>query len=125
LEREKRCRRSCSAKRDQCRKSSRSITLRKFTSKAFDEWAWRRGIKLDFTRPGKPKDNSFIASFDGRLRDECLNANEFVTIDNARVRIEAWRQDYNQQRRHGSLGYLTPSEFAKRGQETAQEATEL
>ena len=96
-----------------------------FTSKAFDEWAWGRGIKLDFTRPGKPTDNSFIESFNGRLRDECLNANEFVSIDDARVRIEAWRQDYNQHRPHGSLGNLTPSEFAKRGQGTAQEATEL
>jgi putative transposase len=95
------------------------------TSKAFDEWAFGHRIKLDFTRPGKPTDNSFIESFNGRLRDECLNANEFVSIDDARDRIEAWRQDYNQHRPHGSLGNLTPSEFAKRGQETAQETTSL
>ena len=96
-----------------------------FTSKAFDEWAWSCGIKLDFTRPGKPTDNSFIESFNGRLRDECLNVNEFLTIDDARARIEAWRQDYNQHRPHGSLGNLTPSEFAIRGREMAREVTEL
>ena len=96
-----------------------------FTSKAFDEWAFGHGIKLDFTRPGKPTENSFIESFNGRLRDECLNANEFMSIDDARDRIETWRQDYNQHRPHGSLGNLTPSEFARRGQETAQQSTDL
>jgi putative transposase len=96
-----------------------------FTSKAFDEWAWANGVKLDFTRPGKPTDNGFIESFNGRLRDECLNAHEFVSIEDARSRIESWRQDYNDHRPHSSLGHLTPSEFAKRGQETAQEVAKL
>jgi putative transposase len=96
-----------------------------FTSKAFDEWAWTNGVKLDFTRPGKPTDNGFIESFNGRLRDECLNAHEFVSIEDARSRIETWRQDYNDHRPHSSLGHLTPSEFAKRGQETAQEVAKL
>jgi len=86
-----------------------------FTSKAFDEWAWSHSIKLDFTRPGKPTDNGFIESFNGRLRDECLNASEFVSLEDAKIRIEAWRQDYNDQRPHGSLGNLTPSEFAMQG----------
>jgi len=90
-----------------------------FTSKALDEWAWANGVKLDFTRPGKPTDNGFIESFNGRLRDECLNANEFISIEDAGIRIEAWRQDYNDHRPHGSLGNLTPSEFAKRGQDNA------
>jgi putative transposase len=96
-----------------------------FTSKAFDEWAWSHSIKLDFTRPGKPTDNGFIESFNGRLRDECLNASEFVSLEDAKIRIEAWRQDYNDQRPHGSLGNLTPSEFAKQGQDNAKEAAQL
>ena len=82
-----------------------------FTSKALEEWAWQRGIKLDFTRPGKPMDNGHIESFNGRLRDECLNVNQFLSIDDARAKIEAWRIDYNRHRPHGSLGHLTPSEF--------------
>jgi putative transposase len=96
-----------------------------FTSKALEEWAWRRGIKLDFTRPGKPMDNGHIESFNGRLRDECLNVNQFWSIDDARAKIEAWRIDYNRHRPHGSLGHLTPSEFiqirqANRAQEAAK-----
>ena len=97
----------------------RSITVdhgSEFTSKALDQWAWENGVQLDFTRPGKPTDNGLCESFNGRLRDECLNVNEFVSIDDARQRIEAWRIDYNEHRPHGSLGHLTPSEFAKAGQ---------
>lgn len=87
-----------------------------FTSKALDEWAWRRGVQLDFIRPGKPTENGLIESFNGRLRDECLNVTEFVSIEHARVTLLHWQEDYNQHRPHGSLGHLTPSEFAKRGQ---------
>jgi putative transposase len=64
-------------------------------------------------------------SFNGRLRDECLNVNEFVSIEDARQRIEAWRRDYNEQRPHGSLGRLTPSEFAKSGQQRRLEVANL
>jgi putative transposase len=92
-----------------------------FTSVALDEWAWRRGLELDFIRPGKPIDNALIESFNGRLRDECLNANAFVSIEDAQKRIEDWRDDYNHCRPHGSLGRLTPSEFAGRGQDNPQE----
>lgn len=88
-----------------------------FTSKALEEWAWQRGIKLDFTRPGKPTDNSHIESFNGRLRDECLNVNQFLSIEDAKEKIEAWRLDYNHHRPHGSLGHLTPSEFIQISQE--------
>jgi len=87
-----------------------------FTSKALDEWAWKRGIKLDFTRPGKPTDNGFIESFNGRLRDECLNVTEFTSIEQARLVLSGWQHDYNEHRPHGSLGHLTPSEFARQGQ---------
>lgn len=83
-----------------------------FTSKALDEWAYRRGIKLDYTHPGKPTDNGFIESFNGRLRDEFLNVNEFVTMHDVRQKLLARQHDYNHIRPHGSLGYLTPNEFA-------------
>ena len=84
-----------------------------FTSKALEEWAWRRGLKLDFIRPGKPTENGHIESFNGRLRDECLNVNQFLSLDDAKAKIEAWRCDYNQHRPHSSLGQLTPSEFLR------------
>lgn len=90
-----------------------------FTSKSLDEWAWNHGVTLDFIRPGKPTENAFIESFNGRLRDECLNVNQFESIADARQRIEAWREDYNHHRPHSSLGNLTPIEFAKQGREIA------
>ena len=85
-----------------------------FTSRALDEWAYRNGIALDFIRPGKPVENGFIESFNGKLRDECLNANEFLSIEDARCKIEAWRIDYNLHRPHTSLGQLSPAEFLRR-----------
>ncbi len=90
------------------------------TSKALDEWAYRRGVKLDYTRPGKPADNGLIASFNGRLRDAFLNGHEFITMHDMRERLRAWQHDYNVHRPHGSLGHLTPSEFVKlrSGQQT-------
>ena len=87
-----------------------------FTSKVLDEWAWQRGVQLDFIRPGKPVENGLVESFNGRLRDECLNVTEFTSLEHARATLTRWQDDYNQQRPHGSLGHLTPSEFAKRGQ---------
>jgi len=83
-----------------------------FTSKALDFWAWQNKVLLDFTRPGKPTDNGLCESFNGRLRDECLNAHEFLSLEHAKAVIEAWRNDYNDLRPHGSLGMLTPSEYA-------------
>lgn len=73
---------------------------------------WTTGrIAVDYTRPGKPTDNGLIESFNGRLRDEFLNVNEFVTLHDAREKLKAWQEDYNHHRPHGSLGNLTPSEF--------------
>ncbi len=69
-----------------------------------------------FIDPGKPMQNCFIESFNGRLREECLNANWFVTLADARRKIEAWRRDYNEQRPHSSLGYLAPQRFAQLAQ---------
>jgi putative transposase len=66
-----------------------------FTSKALEEWAYQRGVKLDFIHPGKPTENGHIESFNGRLRDECLNVMQFTSIEDACAKIEAWRIDYN------------------------------
>ncbi len=84
-----------------------------FISRALDEWAYQNGVKLDFIQPGKPMENAFIESFNGRFRDECLNENWFLSLQEAREIIEHWRIDYNQNRPHGSLDGLTPDEFAK------------
>ena len=88
-----------------------------FISKAMDEWAHRNGVKLDFSRPGKPTDNAFIESFNGRLRQECLQQNWFTSLDDARRIVETWREDYNEIRPHGSLDHRTPSEFVVRWQQ--------
>jgi putative transposase len=89
-----------------------------FISKAFDAWAHRHGVKLEFSRPGKPTDNAFIESFNGRLRQECLNQTWFLSLADARETIENWRQDYNEYRTHSSLGQQTPSEFVADWQQT-------
>jgi putative transposase len=81
-----------------------------FQSKILDAWAFEHGVKLDFIRPGKPVDNCFIESFNARLRDECFNASVFMSLPEARRKIEAWRIDYNEHRPHSSLGDYTPSE---------------
>jgi putative transposase len=83
-----------------------------FMSRALEDWAYRRGVQLDFTRPGEPTDNSYIESLIGKLRDECLNVQQFADLADAQARIEAWRRDYNEQRPHGSLGHMTPRESA-------------
>ena len=83
------------------------------TSKALDQWAYDRGVELAFIRPGKPIENCFVESFNGRFRDECLNVHWFVSLHDARRRIEAWRLDYNHVRPHSSLGNLPPREFAR------------
>ena len=78
------------------------------TSRALDQWAYTRRVQLAFIRPGKPIENAFVESFNGKFRDECLNMHWFTTIRNARRKIEHWRLDYNHVRPHGSLGYLPP-----------------
>jgi putative transposase len=98
----------------------RSITVdhgTEFMSRALEDWAYHRGIQLDFIRPGKPVENAHIESFNGRLRDECLHVQQFFSVEDARTKIEAWRTDYNHHRPHGSLGHLTPVEFVTQGQE--------
>jgi putative transposase len=89
-----------------------------FMPRALEDWAYRRGVQLDFTRPGTPTDNSHIESFNGKPRDECLNVTQFDSLAHAVATIEAWRMDYNEDRPHGSLGHLTPREYASRRQVT-------
>jgi len=84
-----------------------------FTSRCFIAWAEQRGVPLIYIQPGKPVQNSYIESFNGRFRDECLNANWFENLVDARRQIEAWRLDYNQARPHSSLAYRTPEEFVR------------
>ena len=106
----------------------RAITVdhgTEFTSKALDEWAYRRGVALDFIRPGKPVENALIESFNGRLRDECLNVYSFESIGHAQSVINVWRDDYNHRRPHGALGHLTPSEYAEQRQQPPSEAPAL
>jgi putative transposase len=83
-----------------------------FTSRVLDAWAYRRGVALHFIAPGKPVQNAYIESFNGRLRDECLNQHWFSCVAEARILIDAWRTDYNRVRPHTSLGYRTPEQFA-------------
>ena len=83
-----------------------------FTGRVLDQWAHENGVQLRFITPGRPSENGYIESFNGRLRDECLNENWFVNLEHAKQKIEEWRQDYNEVRPHSALGYRTPKEFA-------------
>lgn len=82
-----------------------------FISKALDRWAYEHHVTLDFSRPGKPTDNAYIESFNGSFRDECLNAHWFMSIEDAKEKIEIWRCDYNEFRTHSALNNMTPNEF--------------
>jgi putative transposase len=84
-----------------------------FTSRHFDQWAHERSITLQFIRPGKPVENCYIESFNGRLRDECLNESWFVNLADAQRTIETWRVEYNVARPHSGLANRTPAEFAR------------
>jgi putative transposase len=88
-----------------------------FRGRALAAWSQERGVRLEFIQPGKPVQNAYVESFNGRLRDECLNANWFTSLTDARRKVETWRLDYNQQRPHSSLGYLPPAEFARKAAE--------
>jgi len=99
-----------------------------FAGQALDIWAYERGVKLHFIQPGKPIQNAFIESFNGKMRDECLNEHWFGTLSEARQTIEAWRRDYNEVRPHSSLANRTPQEFtarAGREEEKQKAAPEL
>ena len=98
------------------RPAPQSITVdngTEFVSRAMDTWAYAHEIKLEFIRPGKPVENAFIESFNGRLRDECLNSHMFLSVADAQHQLEAWRDDYNRVRPHSSLQDRTPEEWAQ------------
>ena len=82
-----------------------------FVGKAMEAWSHQNGVKLDFIRPGKPVENGFVESFNGRLRDECLNIEVFFDVTDARTKLEKWQADYNHRRPHSSLDDRTPAEF--------------
>lgn len=84
-----------------------------FAGKALDAWAYENGVGLHFIAPGKPVQNAYIESFNGKFRDECLNEHWFSSIDEVGAVVEAWRQDYNTVRPHSSLGYRTPDQAVR------------
>lgn len=96
-----------------------------FISKVMDRWAYERGVELDFSRPGKPTDNAKIESFNGRLRQECLNLHWFLSLDDARTKIEAWRQYYNETRPHSALQWESPAHFARQALQKASSEAKL
>lgn len=91
-----------------------------FVSRDLDLWAYRHGVTLDFSRPGKPTDNAFIEAFNGRFRAECLNAHWFLTLAGAQEKLEAWRRYYNEDRPHGAMGNKPPSALRNPGGITGQ-----
>lgn len=96
-----------------------------FTSKALDQWAYRNGVELKLIQPGKPTQNAYIESFNGKFRDECLNEHWFTSLEHARRIIESWRQEYNTERTHSSLGDITPAEFAAAYRQRLEQAVSL
>ena len=84
-----------------------------FTGKALDQWAYENGVELKLIQAGKPTQNAFIESFNGKFRHECLNEHWFRSLDHARAILYEWRQDYNENRPHSMLGYKTPAEVAE------------
>lgn len=93
-----------------------------FQSQVLDSWAYAANVQLSFIRPGKPNENAYIESFNGKFRDECLNEHWFLDMAQARRIIEAWRIEYNTERPHSSLGNLTPEEFADARAKTTSES---
>lgn len=107
------------------RGAPRSITVdngSEFASRVMEAWAYQHGIQLEFIRPGKPVENGFIESFNGRLRDECLNVEVFFTLDDVREKLARWQTDYNCLRPHSSLQDQAPASFAADWSATARTA---
>ena len=97
-----------SAARSAIRGRSGSTRGSEFVSRDLDLWAYARGVTLDFSRPGKPTDNAFAEAFNSRVRAECMNAHWFLTLADAREKLEAWRSYYNEDRPHGAIGHKPP-----------------
>lgn len=90
-----------------------------FISRALDAWAYFNKVQLEYSRPGRPIDNAHIESFNGSFRDECLNTNWFMSLEDARQEIEIWKNDYNEFRPHSALTNRTPADFARQAREIA------
>ena len=86
-----------------------------YTSQVLDQWAYEKGVELAFIRPGKPVENCYVESFNGKFRDECLNLHWFTSLEDAQRRIAAWREDYNHVRPHSALGDEPPALVASGG----------
>jgi len=84
-----------------------------YTSKIIQQWSKEKAVHLDYIAPGRPMENGYIESFNGKFREECLNQNWFQNMSEASIIIEAWRKDYNNNRPHSALGYLTPNEYLR------------
>jgi putative transposase len=93
-----------------------------FAGRMLDQWAHLNGVEIDFSRPGKPTDNAHIEAFNGRLRAECLNASWFLSLADARDRLEAWRREYNEERPHGPLQNSTLRAFAEQARKARRVA---
>ena len=91
-----------------------------FISKHLDKWCYDNHVELDFSRPGKPTDNPFIESFNGSFRDECLNINWFLSLDDAQEKFNVWKEDYNNFRPHQSLGDMSPNDYISLAKETEE-----
>ena len=92
-----------------------------FSGRLVDLWAYANGVVMEFSRPGKPTDNAYIESFNGTLRDECLNVHWFDDLTDAQTKLQAWRQEYNETRPHRSLNELSPLEYKARWAERRSE----
>ena len=108
---------------DTARKLVESVS--EFTSRALDRWADDCGVDLKLIAAGKPTQNAYIESFNGKFRDECLNDHYFNTLHHARVVIAAWRRDYNETRPHSGIGRMPPAEFAARHRRRSNHGAEL
>jgi putative transposase len=96
-----------------------------FTSRAMEKWSYSSDVKHQFIEPGKPVQNAYVESFNGKFRDECLNEHWFANLQEVRLIVEEWRIDYNEERPHSGLGYRTPAEFAAGLQEGARQPARL
>ena len=98
-----------------------------FAGKVMDRWAYENGVELDFSRRGTPTDNALVESFNGRFRQECLNKHWFLSLHDARCKIDAWRCFYNEERPHSASAWKTPAEFAREhgAQANSQEQQEV
>ena len=96
-----------------------------FDGQVLDEWAYRHHVRLAFIRPGKPNENAYIESWNGKFRDECLNEHWFISLAHAREVIAAWQEEYNTERTHSSLGDITPAEFLAAYRQRVSETVSL